>query len=81
MDNFVPLVVPGLSSSSSRSSASTSTPKAQSSSSSESETPTDPVTTRRAKSACGKPKQTNPDVEASGNRGLVHTEDETDKED
>ena len=37
MDNFVPLVVPGLSSSSSGSSASTSTPKGQSSSSSESE--------------------------------------------
>ena len=53
MDNFVPLVVPGLSSSSSSSSASTSRPKNQSKSSGESEASTDPMTTRRAKHACG----------------------------
>ena len=46
MDNCVPLVVPGLSSSSSSSSASTSRPKDQSKSSSESEASTDPMTTR-----------------------------------
>ena len=63
MDNFVPLVVPGLSSSSSSSSASTSIPKDQSNSFGESET-SDPVTTRRAKRACGKPMQTNPDMDA-----------------
>ena len=57
MDNFVPLVVPGLSSSSSSSSASTSRPKDQSKSSGESGAPTDPMTTRRAKHACGKPMQ------------------------
>ena len=45
MDNFVPLVVPGLSSSSSGSSASTSRPKDQSQSSGESEALTDPMTT------------------------------------
>ena len=60
MDNFVPLVVPGLSSSSSRSSASTSRPKDQSTSSGEPEASTDPMTTRRAKHARGKPMQTNP---------------------
>ena len=81
MDNFVPLVVPGLSSSASSSSASTSRPKDQSNSSCESETTSDPVTTRRPKRACGKPMQTNPDMQASGSRGLAHTEDETDKED
>ena len=81
MDNFVPLVIPGLSSSSSSSSASTSRPKDQSNSSGESETTSDPVTTRRAKRAWGKPMQTNPDMQASGSRGLAHTEDETDKED
>ena len=49
-DNFVPLVVPGLSSSSSSSSsASTPGPKDQSKSSGESEASTDPMTTRRAK--------------------------------
>ena len=81
MDNFVPLVVPGLSSSSSSSWASTSRPKDQSNSSGDSETTPDPVTTRRAKRACGKPMQTNPDMQASGSRGLAHTEDETDTED
>ena len=80
-DNFVPLVVPRLSSSSSSSSASTSRPMDQSNSSSESETTSDPAPTRRAKRACGKPMQTNPDVQASGNRVLAHTEDETDRED
>ena len=42
MDNFVPLVVPGLSSSSSSSSAPTSRPKDQSKTSGESEASTDP---------------------------------------
>ena len=75
MDNFVPLVVPGLSSpSSSRSSASTSRSTDQSNYS-------DPKKTRSAKHACGKPLQTNPDQPASGSRGSANTEDETDKED
>ena len=69
MDNVVPLVVPGLSSSSSSSSASTSRPEDQSKSSGESEASTDPLTTRRAKHACRKPMQTNPDMQALGNRG------------
>ena len=43
IDNFVPLVVPGLSSSSSSSSSSTSRPKDQSTSSGESEASTDPI--------------------------------------
>ena len=73
-DNFVPLVVPGSSSFSSSSSASTLRPKDQSNSSGESEATSGPVTTRRAKRACGKPMQTNPDMHASGNR-------DTDKED
>ena len=72
MDNFVPLVVPGLSSSSSSSSASTSRPKDQSNSSGEPETSSDPVMTRSAKRACGKPMQTDPDELASGNRGPAH---------
>ena len=79
MDNFAPLVVPGLSSSSSSSSASTSRPKVQSTSFGKSETSSDPMTTPRAKHACGKPMQTNPDKQASGSRGSAHTEDETDK--
>ena len=41
----------------------------------------DPVTTRSAKHACGKPMQTNPEKPASGSRGSAHIEDETDKED
>ena len=45
MEKFVPLVVPGLSSSSSGSSASTSRPKDQSQSSGEYEASTDPMTT------------------------------------
>ena len=81
MDNVVPLVVPGLSSSSSSSSASTSRPKDHSKSSGESEASTDPMTTRRVKHACGKPMQTNPDMQASGSRGLAHTENEMDEED
>ena len=81
MDNFVPLVVPGLSSSSSSSLASTSRPKDQSNSSGESETSSDPVTTRRDKRACGKPMQTDLDKLASGNRGPAHKEDEMNKED
>ena len=67
MDNVVPLVVPGLSSSSSSSSASTSRPKDQSKSSGESEASKDPMPTRRAK--------------ASGSRGAAHTEDEIDEKD
>ena len=81
VDNFVPLVVPGLSSSSSSSSASTSRPKDQSNSSGESETSSDPVTTRSDKRACGKPMQTDPDKLASGNRGPAHKKDEMNKED
>ena len=54
MNNFVLLVVPGLSSSPSSSSPSTSRPKDQSESSGESEASTDPITTRRAMHACGK---------------------------
>ena len=53
VDNFVPLVVPGLSPSSSSSSASTSRSKNQSKYSGESEASTDPMTTPRAKHACG----------------------------
>ena len=81
MDNFVPFVVPGLSSSSSSSSASTSRPKDQSKYSGESEASTDPMTTRRAIRACGKPMQANPDKQASESRGSTHTEDEMDEED
>ena len=80
MDNFVPLVVPGLSSPSSSSSSSTLRPKDQSKSSGESEASTDPMTTRRAKHACGKPMQTNPDKQASESRGSAHTEDEMNEE-
>ena len=76
MDNVVTLVVPGLSSSSSSSSASTSRPKDHSKSSGESEASADPMTTRRAKHACGKPMQTTPDKQASANRGSAHKEDE-----
>ena len=81
MDNFVLLVVPGLSSSSSSSSASTSRPKDQSKYSGEPEASTDTMTTRRAKHARGKPMQTNSDKQASESRGLAHTEDEMDEED
>ena len=81
MDNFVPLVVPGLSSSSSSSSASTSRPKDQSNSSGECETSSDPTTTWSAKHACGKPMQTNLDKQASGNCGSAHKEDEMNEED
>ena len=80
MDIFVPLVVPGLSSSPSSSSASTSKPTGQSSSSGESEKKSDPMTTRSAKHACGKPMQSNPGKPASGNRGSAN-KDEMDKED
>ena len=73
MDNCVPLVVPGLSSSSSSCSASTSRPKDESNSSGESETSSDPMTTRSAKHACGKPMQTNPDKQATGNREPAYT--------
>ena len=65
-DNFVPLVVPRLSSSPSSSSPSTSKPKDQSKYSGESGTSSDPVPTRRDKHACGKPMLENP--QATGNR-------------
>ena len=81
MYKFVLLVVPGLLSSSSSSSASTSRPKDQSNSSGESEKSSDPVTTRSAKRACGKPMQTDPDKLASGNRGPAHKKNEMNKED
>ena len=81
VDNFVPLVVPGLSSSSSSSSASTPRPKDQSTSSGESEASKDPMTARRAKHACGKPMQTRLDMQAWGSRSLGHTENEMDEED
>ena len=81
MENFVPLVVPGLSSSSSSSSASTLRPEDQSKSFGESETSSDPITTRSAKHACGKPMQTNPDKHASGNRGSAHKEGEMNEQD
>ena len=38
------------------------------------------MTTRRAKHARGKPMQTNPGMQASGSRGLAHTENEMDEE-
>ena len=47
----------------------------------ESEASTDKMTTRRAKHACGKPMQTNPDKQASESRGSAHTENEMDEED
>ena len=75
MDNFVPLVVPGLSSSPSSSSASTSKPTGQSSSSGESEKSSDPVTT-----SFGRPMQTDLDKPASGNRGSAN-KDEMEKQD
>ena len=81
MDNFVPLVISGLSSSSNSTSAPTSRPKDQSNSSGESATLSDPVTTRSAKRACGKPMQTNPDKLASGNRGPAHKKDEMNEKD
>ena len=81
MNNIVPLVVPGMSSSSSSSSASTSRPKDQFNSSGESETSSDPVTTRSDKRACGKPMQTDPDKLASGNRRPSHKKDEMNKKD
>ena len=80
MDNFVPLVVPGLSSSSSSSSASTSRTKGQSSSSGDSEQSSDLVTTRSDKPACGGSMQADPEKRASGNRGSAN-QDEMDKED
>ena len=80
MDNFVPLVVPGLSSSPSSSTISTSRTKGQSSSSGESEKPSDPVTARSDKPTCGRSMQTDPEKRASGNRGSAN-KDEMDKED
>ena len=73
MDNFVPLVVPGLSLSSSSSSASTSRPKEQSN---------QQIQRLEVPSMhAWKPMQTNPDEQASESRGSARTEDETDKED
>ena len=79
MDNFVPLVVPGLSSSPSSSSASTSKPADQSSSSGEPGKSSDPVTTRSDKPACGEPMQTDLDKPTSGNLGSASKKDEMDK--
>ena len=80
MDNFVPLVAPGLPSSSSSSSASTPKPTDQSNHPKKSGTSSDPVTTRSDKPACGKPMQTDPDKPATGNRETAHKNDEMDKE-
>ena len=80
-DNFVLLVVPGLSSYSSSSLSSTSRSIDQKNYYRKMGLLSGPVTTQHAKRACGKPMQTNPDVQASGSRGLAHAEDETDKED
>ena len=73
MDNFAPLVLPGLKSSSSSSSASTSRTKGQSSSSSESGISSDPVTTRSDKPDSEESMQTDPEKAASGNRGAGHS--------
>ena len=83
MDNFVHLVVPGLSSSSNNStSSSTSMPADQSKFSEGPETSPDPVTTRCDKPACGKLMQTDPDKPATGNRESAHKKkNEMDKED
>ena len=81
MDNFVPLVVPGLLSSSSSSSASTSRPKDQSNYFRKLGLSSDPVTSRSDKQACGKPMLTDPDRLASGNRGPAHKNDKMNEED
>ena len=81
LDNFVPLVIPGLSSPSCSNSVSTSRRKDQSNSSGKSETSTDPTTKRRSKHACGKQMQTNPDTQASGSLGPAHKKNEMNKED
>ena len=73
MDNFAPLVVPGLKSSSSSSWASTSRTNGQSSSSSESGISPDPVTTRSDKPDSEGSMQTDPEKPASGNRGARHS--------
>ena len=82
MDNFVPLVAPGLSSSSSSSSSSTSRPTDQSNYSEGPGTSSDPVKTRSDKPACGKPMQTDLDKPAMGKRESAHKKkDEMDEED
>ena len=68
LDNFVPLVVPGLSSSSS-----------SSDSLGESDKSSDPVTTRNDKLPCGGSMRAYPDKPALGNRGSAN-KDEMDKE-
>ena len=68
MANFVPLVVPGLSSSSSSSLSSTSRSTDQSNYSRKLGTLLDTVTTRSDKHACGNPMLTDPDKQATGNR-------------
>ena len=80
-DNYVPLVVPGLSSPSSSSSSSTSKPQDQSNNSGESESvSSDPVRNRRDKPAAGNRMQTVPDKPAAGSR-QHDTKDEKDTED
>ena len=80
-DYFVPLVVPGLSSSSGSSSSSTSRPKDQSNHSGESESASsDPVTNRRDKPAAGNCMPTDPDKPAAGKR-MQETQDKIDTED
>ena len=69
MDNFVPLVIPGLSSYSSSSLSSTSKSTDQSNYSKKLGTLSDPVATRSDKHACGKPMLTDPDKQATGNHG------------
>ena len=72
MDNFVHLVVPGLSSSSGSISASTSRQKDQSNYSRKLGTLSDPVTTWSDKHACEKLMLTDPDKQATGNREPTH---------
>ena len=78
MDTFVPLVVPGLSSSSSSILSSTSRSTDQSYYARKLATLSDPVTTRSDKHACGKPMLTDHDKQATGNREPA---DETNTED
>ena len=80
MDNFVTLVVSGLTSSSSSSSTSTSRVKGQSSSSGESEKSSDPVTTRCDQQEYEGSTQTDPEKSTSGNRDSAN-KDEMDKKD
>ena len=83
MDNFEPLVVPGLSSYSSSSLSSKSRSTDQSNYSRKLGTISNPVTTRSDKHACRKPTLTDPDKQATGNREPTHEKflDEMNKED